>query len=404
MEEAYLLWLIRRSLPGSSYALTETDDESARLAAGRENFDWEKFCHMAERHGVLPLLYDALEDVQLPDHVRKRAEDAARRAVLQSYRILFLCKYLVGKLEQEGLSVAVLKGVGTASFYPVPELRKSGDVDLLLPDGKSLKRVETILKECGFVLGKEQHGLHHVVYETEDGIGVEIHTMLAEPFDDRRINRYLEDRLEECGRNIVRADCMGVKLPILQDGYHAYELLLHMLQHFLYAGFGLKLLCDWVAFWSREIPKEEQEKYLQLVKESGVRGFSDIVTGTCVRYLGLGRETVSWMKLPEEDDVVEEFMRETMTAEEFGYSTLDRMVALRSGSLPEYVREFHHQMHLNFPRSGKCFLFWPVLWVITLGRFLYNNRKLRKVSTRAVLKNARQRGLLRAKMRLWEKG
>lgn len=392
-EEKYLLYLLRRSLT------TPADSEPNREV----RLDWDKLCVIARRHGVLPLLYDSLvEREELPEKTREIATDFAMRSVHQSYRLLFLSKYLVEKMEAAGLSVVLLKGVATASLYPVPELRKSGDVDLLLLDKSRLKQACGILQDCGCIRAEEQHALHHVVYCTEEGIEIEIHTMLAEPFDNDKINQYMEGKLSECSRNVIREDCMGVKLPILNGGYHAYELLLHMLQHFLRSGFGLRLLCDWVVFWNREWPMEEREKYLVLVRESGIKSFSDIVTCVCVRYFGLPRERVSWMKLPGDNGILAEFLEEVLEAEEFGNSTSDRMVALQNVGLKDYIREFHYQMRLNFPKACKCIPLWPILWVITLVRFLRNNRKIRNVSARSVLKKAGQRGRLIARMRLWK--
>ena len=79
------------------------------------------------------------------------------------------------------------------------------------------------------------------------------------------------------------------------------------------------------------------------------------------------------------------------------------MVAVRGSGLGAYTREFHHQMHLNFPRAGKCFLLWPLLWCMTLVRFLRNNRKIRHTSVRAVLRNAKARGKLVKRLFLFEK-
>ena len=108
------------------------------------------------------------------------------------------------------------------------------------------------------------------------------------------------------------------------------------------------------------------------------------------------------MGLTEEKNVVEDFMKEVLEAEEFGESTSDRMVALRNATLKEYIREFHHQMNLNFPRAGRFIPLWPALWFVTLVKFLHNNRKLSRGSSRAILKKAGQRGRLIAKMRLWK--
>ena len=175
-----------------------------------------------------------------------------------------------------------------------------------------------------------------------------------------------------------------------------------MLQHFLRAGFGLKLLCDWVMFWNSEVESGEKERYLSLVRESGIKGFSDMVTAVCCQYLGLSKELVGWMEMEVKEDGVREFMEDVLEAEEFGRSDSERMVSLRNGGLSGYVREFHHQMRLNFPGAGRYFVCWPLLWAITLARFVRNNRRIRNVSCQSILKNAGQRGRLIQKMGLWQ--
>lgn len=366
------------------------------------SLDWEELAHIAMRHGVLPLLYRSLTEwEQVPPRVKKQAEISARSVVQQSYRLLFLSKYLLEGLEKAGIQAVLLKGVGTAGFYPVPELRKAGDVDLLLPDSGKEKQAATVLRRLKCTEEEWQPSLHHIVYRSFEGTEIELHTMLAEPFDNSRMNRYMEAVTAECAAHIERADIMGVELPVLSTAYHAYELLLHMLQHFLRSGFGLKLLCDWVVFWNRETDAQEQERYLKLVEESGVKGFSDMVTLACCQYLGLPVERVGWMRLPK-DYCVESFLLEILEAEEFGKSSKDRMVTLRGNKIMDYVREFHHQMRLNFPKGSRCILCWPALWVITLARFMRNNRKIRKTSGLAILKKAGQRSKMMEQMKLFQ--
>jgi len=391
---------------------TEYDPEETGLlslirgepAASCGNVDWNRLTEMAHRHGVLSLIYDSMAEAEgtIPSDVFRKAERVARQTVMQSYHLLFLCKYLIGSLDAAGIPAAILKGVGTAFYYPIPELRKSGDVDLLLLEPERLEEACKVLEDCGCVVEERQLTLHHVVFQSGEGIAVELHTMLAEPFDNHKINTYLQEKLTDSWEHVVREEIMGVELPILAPGYHAYELLLHMLQHFLRAGFGLKLLYDWVMFWNHEIPPPEKQQYLTLVEESGIKGFSDTITYVCCRYLGLEEERVRWMNISSDEEAAREFMADVLEAEEFGKSASERMVILRNAGIWGYVREFHHQTCLNYPRASKCFLCLPVLWVMTLARFLYNNHKIRKVSCRRVLKNAGQRSHLIARMRLWK--
>ncbi len=364
--------------------------------------DWGRLCLIAENHGVMPLLYDALaENESVPEYVRNDVTDAARRAVRQSYRILFLSKYLMDRFNKAGISVVLLKGVGTASFYPVPELRKTGDVDILLLEPDKLSYAEKILEDNGFRKAAVQSSPNHVVFDAERGIEIELHIMLAGHYDNIKVNRYLSDILSDCADNVVCADCMGVPIRILDYGYHALELLLHMLQHFLRSGFGLKLLCDWTVFWNQSIPDSETAKYKKLINDMGLKGFSDIITITCITYLGLSKDIASALDVEGVYDA-DEFLREIIDAEEFGKSASDRMVIMRGNRILDYMREFHHQMRISFPKAGGVFIIWPGLWAVTFVRFIRNNHKIRGVSTGSILKKAGQRSRVMKQIRLWK--
>lgn len=365
---------------------------------------WDALLKKADSHAVLPLLYDLLMDQPLTERQREFVTQKARKTVLQSYHLACCTQQIITALEAQGITALVLKGVFTAGVYPVPELRKSGDIDILLPYPDELPRARDVLVRAGAAVAESQYANHHLVMYYAGGMELELHTMLAEPFDDAGINRYLTSCLRHVPDHIVRTDVMGYDVPGLSDGYQAYELLLHMLQHFLNAGFGLKLLCDWFFFWNRPVAEEEIRLYIKLTEESGIMGFSRMITSICVRYLGLPadcglcRRTENLMEKAQAST----FLGDILEAEDFGNSGQDRVVALRGTGLWDYVREFHHIMHINFPRAGKIFLLWPVLWCVTLFRFLRNNRRIRGVTASEVLKKARERGGRMAQLELFK--
>lgn len=362
------------------------------------DFSWDKMISIADKHGVLSIMYDTLmHEKSISDEWKKFVTKKSQQNVMQQYRLLFLSRYLLELFKKNGIRACLLKGSAVAFYYPQPELRKSGDVDIVLQDKNTLEVARELLLKCGFQLEEEQLTNHHLTFLSKEGIAIELHSMLAEPFDNKKLNSYMDRVLLEC--EIEYVNVMNANLRTLKRPYFAFHLLLHMLQHFLRSGFGLKLLCDWVLFWQEETSKEDRECYLRLVNEAGVKAFSDVVTNACVKYLGLEQQDVAWMELAE-DSPTEDFLREIMDAEEFGKSGENRMVMMRGTGLMDYVREFHHQMHLNFPKAGKCFLLWPVLWVITLVKFLYNNRKVRNISTKQILKEARRRSKLMEKIKI----
>lgn len=180
---------------------TLTGEDFREAAALGRQADMKKVIRLARQHRVLPLLYGALcEDWQgeaLDAEDIKCVESISRTTVRQSYRLLFLTRYLVRILEKAGVPVLVLKGSGVAELYPVPELRKSGDVDVLIPKDR-LEAATKLLAENGFTAKEIQHANHHLVFNSGDGIDLELHTMLAEPFRDRGINRCMDRLLPAC--------------------------------------------------------------------------------------------------------------------------------------------------------------------------------------------------------------
>lgn len=367
--------------------------------------DYARVIAVAESHKVMALLHPVLEHAGLQESIWKIVDRKGEQTVRQSYRLLMLSRYVIGLLKENGIDAILLKGCGTAAWYPVPELRKSGDIDLLFKNEDETRKALQILAQQGFVTTEDQPANHHIVCESRDSVSLELHMSLAEPFDSENTNRFLADCQKEYFAHRRVVDCMGVAFELTSDGYHAFYLLLHMLQHYVRAGFGVKLLCDWVVFWESPLSEEEKKIFLRLTQESGTFGFAVMMTRVCVKYLGLREKQVEFLMQAEPKDVcdlTEELMAEIFEAEEFGHSSKDRMVVLRGTGLMDYAREFHHQMKLNYPKAGKIMVLYPVLWIMTLCGFLYRNRTLRKVSGRQILKKAKKRSQLTEQMRLFQ--
>lgn len=367
--------------------------------------DYARVIAVAESHKVMALLHPVLEHAGLQESIWKIVDRKGEQTVRQSYRLLMLSRYVIGLLKENGIDAILLKGCGTAAWYPVPELRKSGDIDLLFKSEDETRKALQILAQQGFVTTEDQPANHHIVCESRDSVSLELHMSLAEPFDSEKTNRFLADCQKEYFAHRRVVDCMGVAFELTSDGYHAFYLLLHMLQHYVRAGFGVKLLCDWVVFWESPLSEEEKTIFLRLTQESGTFGFAVMMTRVCVKYLGLREKQVEFLMQAEPKDVcdlAEELMAEIFEAEEFGHSSKDRMVVLRGTGLMDYAREFHHQMKLNYPKAGKIMVLYPVLWIMTLCGFLYRNRTLRKVSGRQILKKAKKRSQLTEQMRLFQ--
>ena len=317
------------------------------------------------------------------------------RTVQKAIKLQELNGKLTQQLKKEKITAITLKGIAVARFYPVPEYRKTTDLDLFLPDLKEIKNAVDILGENGFQLSEDWHANHHLVLTNEEGETVELHKTWAEDFKEKTLNQYLRKIEKESIQHCKLNNWQGVSFYAYEPAWQGFYLMIHMLQHFVGSGFGIRNLCDWVVLWNSCDKKEERELFWAMAKESGISQFSSALTKVCIEYLGLEEEK-SPVPVEELQDAktADELLRDILDAGEFGYSEKERMVGMKGNSVLAYVQEFHHQMHINFPRIGKCFICWPLLWSATLIRFLKNNKKLKRASVHKIMKKAGERGNL----------
>ena len=376
-------------------ALSLRRSDSGDLLPNLTTKEWVQILAAADRHEVLALLAKVLKPDAIPGEQWLTVQSKAARTVHKGIQLQVLNAKLTTLLENQGIKAVTLKGCAVARFYPVPEFRKTTDIDLFVNNRQDVEKAVQILCANGFRPSGAWHANHHVVLISGKKEVVELHTAWTECFKEKRLNQYLEKLQKQSSQHCHLVDCQGFQVYAYDTAWQGFYLLLHMLQHFVGSGFGLRNLCDWVVLWENCDDAKEREAFWKMVCESGTVEFAKAVTSLCTRFLGLsqGKCPIPAGNIAE-PEVVEALLRDILDAGEFGYSEAERMVGMDGNSLTAYVREFHHQMHINFPRAGKMIFLWPVLWNATLVRFLKNNKKLNRAPFSAIMKKAGKRGKL----------
>lgn len=345
--------------------------------------DWKNVLAISEKHSILPLIYD-----ELPEPLKNRTQARCAACVQQYYHLLFLTRYFVHVLKKRQIPCIVLKGVSASLPYPVPEYRKSGDIDLLIFDSGLLEQAKEALIEKGCIWHATAEDEHHYSLCYRE-VEIELHKTFTAAFDNKVINENLKKIQKSAVDHFHEESFLGSIFPVLDPPEQALSLLVHMLQHFMRGGFGLKLLADWVVFWNAGISLEDQNMYLSFVKGCRIDGFSDFICSLCVTYLGMKKNACPYHPLSE--TAVFEGMQDILKSKEFGHAEASDMVRLRGTGLWDYVREFQHQTNLNFPHASKMIPVMPVLWIMTFVQFAHNNRTIRHIHMRDALRNANRR-------------
>lgn len=370
----------------------------------------EEDCNMLGEHGLLSLLYS--DDLQTKsDSIKEIIKREARQTALRGIRLTYMARYLIEALKKENISVYLIKGADMASMYHRPEYRSYSDIDLYLQDKSKLDSTIMILEELGCKKKAFQTSRHHIELEFNT-IQIELHMETARAFDDEDINKKLVQIFDEKPFKSRTVEVFGMTLPTMDLERTALYILIHMLQHFVTAGFGIRLLLDFTIFWKSNYSESLKETYKGYVKELGLETFSDTMMRFSKAYIGLDNNKCAFcnnaffeesVEKIKSENVIGHLYEEVISAGRFGENDKNRIVNLKEQSLWGLFREFNHQTKNNFPRASKVVIFMPFLWLASLFIFLRNNIVVRKTSLRSVLKSSYKRSRLSEEMRLFER-
>ena len=207
-----------RTLLRCSRARFGEEEASGIAGAFEQGFDFSRFLHLMEAHGVTPLVYRSLRSTcwdRLPADVRTVLEQSARAA---TGRCLFLTAELIrllGLFDGAGVRAVPFKGPALAmATYGDIGLRDFSDLDLLVRVD-DLDAVQRLLVSQGYKPREDIAGAQRSLFlrheceqgftRSHNGILVEIHWRFAQgwfgfPFD-----------LSTRWNNLVEFDLMGCR-------------------------------------------------------------------------------------------------------------------------------------------------------------------------------------------------
>ena len=113
---------------GESLKNTDSHREIPELNAE----EWERIYSLANRHEISVLMEDIFNSVNLSDKTQNDFQLKTARTVHKGIRLQALNTRLTALLEKEGIRAVTLKGYAVARLYPVPEFRKTTDIDFFL--------------------------------------------------------------------------------------------------------------------------------------------------------------------------------------------------------------------------------------------------------------------------------
>lgn len=231
--------------------------------------DWQAILDLARKQTVTGLLFRGVAklpaEVQVPDSLVFPLMQEADKVRKQSRLVARTAAEVVSFFEGRSLHPIILKGPSVAAFYPEPDLRESGDIDVFFIEkefGKSVHCIRERLQKEGLSesLTILPDGSVHYKW---NGIDIDQHT------------KYFD---------LPDAETLP---PVPSPEATLLMLSAHILKHCMGAGIGLRQICD-IAMAYQTLPYDHNR--LLLCYESTETGeWNKLLASFLIRYLCVSR-------------------------------------------------------------------------------------------------------------------
>ena len=287
----------------------------AQIPAGFS--DWKSVAVLARSQSVLGLVGEELMSCDAPKEIKAKVRTLVMRTVMTHAKLNSVLAEVVDALDKGGMPSVLLKGQGIAAYYPKPELRQCGDIDLYVGQ-KEYARSYEILKQTGasmedakaLEVGKHYHAAYGQVE-------VEVHRY-TEVYPFRKYNDVYQ-KASDAGmtEGLVPMSFGGVSVATPEDTFNAFFIFSHLFHHFLTSGIGLRQFCDWMMILHARKEGIDKEKLGKILTDMDMMKPWQAFGCVLVEHLGLPAEDFPFYD-PAGNSNVEKILTRVLSEGNFG--------------------------------------------------------------------------------------
>ena len=270
--------------------------------------DWTEMMHYSSNQGVLGVAFGAIE--HLPEEDRPHIDFIMdwMRQITYLESINKIHKDVIGEiasfLHKHDIRMLLLKGYGLSLFWPKPDSRPIGDIDIYT-FGKWEETDKLICQKLGIKSNTSHHKHSELHYK---GKAIENHYEFLN-VHAHRSTAEIEDILHEELNAYPDKEIPNLYYPSCR--FNALYLLRHSGEHFASTSMKLRIVLDW-AFFVKSNTVDWQWLW-EILNRVGMKQYLAVLNAICVRHLGFSAEL--FPELPVEDALVERSLNDILHPE-----------------------------------------------------------------------------------------
>jgi len=265
--------------------------------------EWQRLIENAASLGVLAIAFDALPKGEalpgLSKELMIRWGLSVQRFEDRNRRQRAALRELIDTFRENQIEVLLLKGLGLAENYPLPDHRECGDLDIYLFG--DYEKGNQVIEALGIEVDRKSSKHSNFFFK---GIPVENHLSFLDvdyTQTDKNLEVHLNRILKEQGYETIMIDDIGVRIPT--PDFTSLFLTRHDITHFLGSGLVLRHFCDMALFFSRNAGRINFESFRKIITEE--HQFNLFSSFTQLAHLYLGMPDIP-LPLPDKCEVLTE--------------------------------------------------------------------------------------------------
>lgn len=280
---------------------------------------------------------------------------------------------MVDLFESHQIPFVILKGSSAAIYYPHPEYRSMGDIDIIVKPADFDRAYEVLHKyyKCIQTLNDNPR---HASFVGETGVEIELHKFFSH--GERNEKKELLDQMIYAGIDRREwKEIAGHQFPSLPPIENGLVLLSHVYQHLQNTGIGYRQLADFRQFVEAE--QENLEAFLAAAESVGLSGLAEALICVYEKYMGV---SVGLKFTPIRDEVINELMHAITNSGNFGRKeTMDagrraEIVMKKSRNPFILFRTLQRYGRSHWRASEKYVFLRPFAWIYQIGYYIHQAR------------------------------
>lgn len=237
--------------------------------------EWEDMLRVAYKQSVQGVMaevfYDRIPAEQFPEHKLFLVWMGIQKKItMDNRRQDEYCARVQKFFDEGGFRSCILKGQGTALYYPVPTDRQAGDIDVWVEGDR-----REILKYVSSHYEVTQVVYHHAEIKMFEDVEVEVHfwpSWMYNPLTNYKLHRFFISQIdaqmgsEKCDRDFRRTTV----------DFDAVFSMVHIYRHLLEEGVGLRQLMDYY-YILHHLPAEKRPYVMRWMKRLRMVSFAGAV-------------------------------------------------------------------------------------------------------------------------------